>query len=95
MKKKATLKKLGSDWTRLSSMENDEVDTSEIPEISPEQFAQAIVRRELKPAETKVQLTIRIDKDVLEWYRKRGRGYQARINSLLRAYMEAHRQEVA
>lgn len=95
MKKKTTLKKSGSDWNRLSSMNYDEVDMTDIPEISPAQFAQAIVRRGLKSSDAKVQLTIRIDRDVLDWYRKKGRGYQTRINKLLRAYMEAHRQEVA
>jgi len=73
-------------------MTHDAVDTTEIPEISPEQFARALVRRGLKPSATKVQLTIRVDRDVLEWYRKKGRGYQTRINKLLRAYMEAHRK---
>jgi uncharacterized protein (DUF4415 family) len=95
MKKKAALKRSGSDWKRLSSMAHEEIDTSEIPEISPEQFARAVVRRGLKPSVTKVQLTIRVDRDVLEWYRKKGRGYQTRINKLLRAYMEAHPKEVA
>jgi uncharacterized protein (DUF4415 family) len=95
MKKKATSKKSGSDWQRLSSMAYVDVDTSEIPEISPDQFARTVVRRGLKPSTAKVQLTIRIDRDVLEWYRKKGGGYQTRINKLLRAYMEAHRKEVA
>jgi uncharacterized protein (DUF4415 family) len=95
MKKKATLKKSGSNWNRLSSMPSDAVDTSDIPEISPEQFARAVVRRGLKPSAAKAQLTIRVDRDVLEWYRQKGRGYQTRINKLLRAYMEAHPKEVA
>jgi uncharacterized protein (DUF4415 family) len=95
MKKKTTLKRSGSDWKRLSSMAQNEVDTSEIPELSPEQFARAVVRRGLKPSAAKVQLTIRVDRDVLEWYRKKGHGYQTRINKLLRAYMEAHPKEVA
>ena len=76
-------------------MPYDAVDTSDIPEISPEQFARAVVSRGSKPSAAKVQLTIRIDRDVLEWYRKKGRGYQTRINKLLRAYMEAHPKEVA
>jgi len=95
MKKKATSRRSGSDWKRLSSMAYKAIDTSEVPEISPEQFARAVIRRGLKPSSTKVQLTIRVDSDVLEWYRKKGRGYQTRINKLLRAYMEAHPKEVA
>ena len=76
-------------------MRNDEIDRSEIPEIAPEQFARAIVRRGLKPVAAKAQLTIRIDREVLEWFRRQGRGYQTRINTLLRAYMEAHKRDVA
>ncbi len=95
MKKKATSRKLRSDWKQLSSAASDQIDTSEIPEIRPEQFARAVIRRGLKPSPTKVQLTIRVDRDVLEWYRKRGHGYQTRINKLLRAYMEAHLKGVS
>jgi uncharacterized protein (DUF4415 family) len=61
-----------------------------VPEITPEMFAKAVVRRGLKPAPSKQQVTIRLDDDVLEWFRAQGEGYQIRINSLLRAYMEAH-----
>jgi len=53
-------------------------------------FARAMVRRGLKPVARKTQLTIRVDSNVLEWYKRQGPGYQTRINSLLRAYMEEH-----
>jgi len=53
-------------------------------------FARAVVRRGLKPVLRKQQLTIRVDRDVLEWYRSQGPGYQTRINALLRAYMQEH-----
>ena len=39
-----------------------------------------------RPKET---ITIRLDADVLEWFRKRGKGYQTRINAILRSYMHA------
>lgn len=54
-------------------------------------FARAIVRRGLKPVSRKAQLTLRVDSDVLEWFKKQGQGYQTKINALLRAYMEAHK----
>jgi len=57
--------------------------------------ARAIVRRGLKPVPRKAQLTIRLDRDVLEWYRKQGRGDQPRINALLRAYMQERRSKGA
>jgi len=72
-------------------MSDTEIDLSESPELTPEMFARAVVRRGLRPVERKAQLTLRVDHDVLEWFRKRGRGYQTQINALLRAYMEAHK----
>jgi len=95
MKKKSTTRELGSDFKRLSAMADDDIDTSDIPEVTPEQFAHAIVRRGLAPVPPKAQLTIRVDIEVLDWFRDQGRGYQTRINALLRAYMEAHKKDVA
>jgi len=47
----------------------------------------------LKPVPPKEQITLRIDSDVLQWFRALGAGYQTQINALLRAYMEAHRRQ--
>ena len=59
----------------------------------PERFAQAVVRRGLKPIPKKEQITLRVDSDVLRWFRSQGKGYQTKINDLLRAHMNAHRQQ--
>jgi uncharacterized protein (DUF4415 family) len=72
-------------------MKDDDIDLSDSPEITPEMFARAVVRKGLKPVQRKEQLTLRIDSDVLEWFRRQGQGYQTKINALLRAYMEAHK----
>lgn len=75
-------------------MKDKDIDLSETPELTPEMFARAAARRGLKPLKPrKVSVTVRVDEDVLEWYRSRGRGYQTRINALLRAYMEAFKAE--
>lgn len=79
-----------TDWERLATMQDEDIDLSDIPEITPEMFAKAVVRRGLTPEPRKKQVTIRLDSDVLEWFRGQGKGYQTRINALLRAYMEAH-----
>lgn len=71
-------------------MGDADIDLSETPEISPEMFAKAVVKRGLKPALSKRQVTLRIDSDVLDWFRSQEYSYQTRINALLRAYMEAH-----
>jgi len=79
-----------TDWKRLDATQDEDIDLSDVPEITPEMFARAVVRRGLKPPSSKQQITIRLDEDVLQWFRAQGEGYQTRINSLLRAYMEAH-----
>lgn len=73
-------------------MRDEDIDYSDIPEITPEMFARAVVRQGLKPLARKTQVTLRVDSDVLDWFKGQGHGYQTRINALLRAYMEAHRQ---
>ena len=71
-------------------MKDGDIDFSDIPELTPEMFANAIVRKGFKPVPPKKQLTLRIDQDVIEFFRTQGQGYQTKINQLLRAYMEAH-----
>lgn len=91
MKKAATSKKSRTDWNRVDALKDEDINLSDIAEVSPEMFARAVVRRGLKPVPRKAQLTLRVDKDVLEWFRKQGQGYQTKINALLRAYMDAHK----
>jgi len=41
----------------------------------------------------KAPVTLRIDKDILHWFKRQGRGYQTRINAVLRAFVEAQKQK--
>ncbi len=91
MKKPVTSRKSRTDWKRVDALRDDKIDFSDAPELTPEMFARAVVRRGLKPVARKKLLTLRIDSDVVEWYRSQGSGYQTRINALLRAYMEERR----
>jgi uncharacterized protein (DUF4415 family) len=91
MKKATTSKKSRTDWERVDALKDKDIDFSDTPEVPPEMFARAMVRRGLKPVPRKAQLTLRVDNDVLEWFRKQGQGYQTKINALLRAYMDAHK----
>jgi len=90
MNKDSTSKESLTDWQRLDALQDEDIDLSDVPEITPEMFARAVIRRGLKPPSGKQQITIRLDADVLKWFRAQGEGYQTRINALLRAYMEAH-----
>jgi len=62
------------------------IDFDDIPELDEAFFRAAQWRPPVKQP-----VTIRIDSDVLEWFRSRGRGYQTQINRLLRKYMELHK----
>ncbi|NJK76602.1 MAG: BrnA antitoxin family protein [Microcoleus sp. SU_5_6] len=91
MSNEPTSRKSQTDWQRLDAMSDEDIDLSDCPEITPEQFAKAVVRRGLPVAKNKAQVTLQIDSEVLEWFKLQGRGYQTQINNLLRAYMEAHK----
>jgi len=64
-------------------MEDHEIDTSDIPELGDDFFQNAELRVPVKKP-----VTLRLDADVLEWFKAGGKGYQTRINQLLRKYME-------
>lgn len=90
MNKPSTFNTSLTDWERLDAMADEDIDLSDAPEITPEMFARVVIKRGLKPAAGKEQVTLRIDSDVLAWFREQGPGYQTKINRLLRAYVEAH-----
>jgi uncharacterized protein (DUF4415 family) len=79
-----------TDWERVDALTDKEIDLSDCAEITPEMFARAVVRRGTGTKPEKVQLTLQIDSDVVAWFKRQGRGYQSRINALLRTYMETH-----
>jgi uncharacterized protein (DUF4415 family) len=74
----------------VDRQQEEGIDLSDLPEIPPEAFAQAMVRKGLRPVARKAQITLRLDSDVLEWFRGKGSGYQSRMNAVLRAYKQAH-----
>ena len=81
-----TKRRSKTDWKRIDALRDEDIDFSEIPELGPDFFARAIIW----PGPKK-QITLRIDPDVLTFFRKQGRGYQTVINAILRKYMEARK----
>jgi uncharacterized protein (DUF4415 family) len=65
------------------------VRTSEHPEASLKHIVRGIARRGLKPLSPKASISLRVDRDVLEWFKAQGDGYQTRINAVLRAFRDA------
>ena len=65
-----------TDWQRLDAMSDEDIDFSDCPEIPPEMFARAVVRRNVPLTKAKAQVTLPIDNDVFEWFKSQGKGYQ-------------------
>ena len=88
MNAKTSKKRSKTDWHKIRALSDTDIDTSDIPPLDPDFFKSAVLRMPM----AKSSITVRLDSDVLEWFRKQGGGYQTRINAVLRTYMEAHRK---
>ncbi|MGK0173379.1 MAG: hypothetical protein ACI9W2_005126 [Gammaproteobacteria bacterium] len=80
--------KQASEIERLAKMADDDIDTSDLPEAAS--FDDAVRGRFYRPI--KQQITLRVDADLLAWFRSQEGKYQSRINQALREYMESHRE---
>jgi uncharacterized protein (DUF4415 family) len=88
---KKTAKKQAEEMAALTAMPDEEIDTTDIPEITD--WSKAVVGRFYRPV--KETVTIRLDADVLDWLKQGGKGYQTRVNTILRAVMEQKRKKAA
>ena len=79
----STKRRSRTDWKRVDSLRDKDIDHSDIPKQGADFFARAIIW----PGPKK-QITLRLDPDVLAFFRKSGRGYQTTINAVLRKYVE-------
>jgi|SoimicMinimDraft_4_1059732.scaffolds.fasta_scaffold294094_1 uncharacterized protein (DUF4415 family) len=62
--------------------------TPEHPEMDPKHIVRSIIRNGMKPVAPKTAISLRIDSDVLEWFKKQGSGYQTRMSAILKAFKE-------
>ena len=70
-------------------MPDSNIDLSDVAELGPDFFSNAT----LKLPEPKKAISLRLDSDILEWYRKQGTGYQTMMNAVLRVYMQGKREK--
>ena len=82
-----------TDWPRVDAMSEAELDAAiasdpDDPGDDPTFWERA---RVVYPA-PKARVTMRLDRDVLDFFKASGRGYQTRMQAVLRSYVEAHRQ---
>ena len=90
MKKELTEEQL-KELKVLQEMADEEIDYSDIPPITD--WSGAVVGKFYRPV--KETVTIRLDADVLDWLKQGGKGYQTRVNKILRAIMEQQRKKAA
>jgi uncharacterized protein (DUF4415 family) len=76
-----------TDWGRLKTGKPSA--SAEHPEAELKHTVRGVVRRGLQPLPPKASISLRVDQDVLEWFKAQGPGYQTRINSVLRAFRDA------
>lgn len=83
---KKRAKETGSrtDWERLRQMRDEDIDTSEVAELDDSFWAQAEMGSPLR----KRLISLRLDSDVIDWFKSQGPSYQTRMNQVLRAYMK-------
>jgi len=73
-----------TDWEYLENMTDEEINYSDIPPLPDDFFQNAVVRM----PKTKEKITIRLDPDILAWFKSQGKGYQTHINAVLRTYVQ-------
>ena len=87
-KRASTSKPSRTDWDRLHASEPGSA-TPEHPEANIRHVMRGVVRRGLKIQSPKAAISLRVEQDVLEWFKAQGPGYQTRMNAVLRAYRDA------
>jgi uncharacterized protein (DUF4415 family) len=92
MKKRSSSKPSATNYRRLRRMKDAEIVlTAEHPEADVKHIVRGIVRNGLRVVPPKQSVSLRLDADVLDWFKASGAGYQTRINAVLRAFKEAAR----
>jgi uncharacterized protein (DUF4415 family) len=89
VKAKSTSAKSKTDWARLKASDASGKLTSEHPESDVRHIVRGVVRKGLRPVPAKASISLRVDQDVLEWFKCQGPGYQTKINAVLRAFRDA------
>lgn len=83
------MSKSRTDWDRLQDPSRIGAPSGEHPEADIKHIVRGIVRKGLEPAPSKALVSLRVDQDVLAWFKAQGAGYQTRINAVLRAFRDA------
>jgi uncharacterized protein (DUF4415 family) len=78
-------KSSATNWENLATMPDSDINLADIPELDASFFKNA----EIRLPKPKKAVSLRLDDDVFNWFRHQGKGYQTRINAVLRLYVQA------
>ena len=81
-----------TNWDYVRSLNDEELEAS-IDFEDEGEFDWSLAYPGLPPFEPKQQLTVRFDRDIVDWFKSQGSGYQTRMNAVLRQFMLTHKQE--
>ena len=77
-----------SNWGQAAGMTNAEVEASVALDLDEAGMVMDWENATLEMPQPKAVLNMRVDKEILDYFRKTGKGYQSRINAVLRSYVE-------
>ena len=83
-----------TDWDRVRKLTDEEIAAAVAsdPDAPPLLDAEWFRNARLVQYVVKVPVSIRLDEDVVRWFKRQGPRYQSRMNAVLRAFVEAHRK---
>jgi uncharacterized protein (DUF4415 family) len=84
-----------TDWARVDALTDEDIDRAiaEDPDAAPVLTEQEWSNARILYPSGKDPVTLRLDRDTLAWFKQQGRGYQTRINAVLRAFVEAQKNK--
>ena len=75
----------------IKKIKDTSIDYSDIPELDDSFWNNA----KIASPENKKPVTLRLDRDILDWFKSTGKGYQTRINAILRSYIDSHKKNAS
>jgi uncharacterized protein (DUF4415 family) len=83
-----------TDWARVDALSDRKIEQAvrSDPDAAPLLDRKWFAKATLVMPERKVPISLRIDREVVDWFKAHGKRYQSRMNAVLKAYMQAHRR---
>jgi uncharacterized protein (DUF4415 family) len=83
-----------TDWARVDALSDRKIEQAirSDPDAAPILDRKWFAKATLVMPEPKVPISLRIDREVVDWFKAHGKRYQSRMNAVLKAYMQAHRK---